>query len=195
MLRNPARRRHDRRGMMAANVIERAQFPISPANNNERLAGQIKSKELPCIDDLVRVSYRNPIVAEHLFALQASNPLINIPCSRDGGSVFQRRLLIVKRQHVSERLVHNAISSLRAEARRIERCPCQYTATPEARSTRVIAKILNSARAGFGSSSAGNMERMIAANVEKNPMQASGMATRLPPGSRRAPDGEGRDCQ
>ncbi len=125
MLRDPARRSHDSRRMMAANIIKRAQFMISPANNNQRLARQIKSKKLPCIGDLVRASYRDPVAAEHLFALQPPDPLIHIPRSRDRGSVLQRRLLIIKRQHVSKRLVHSAIPSLRAVARIIERCPRQ----------------------------------------------------------------------
>ena len=42
MLRDPARRGHDRRSMVAANIVKRAQFLISPANNNERLARQIE---------------------------------------------------------------------------------------------------------------------------------------------------------
>src|SRR5580704_13784569 len=125
MLRDPARRSHDSSRMMTANIIERAQFMISPANDDKRLAGQIKSKKLPCVGDLVRASYRDPVAAKHLFALQLPDPFVNIPRSRDRGSEFKRRLLIVKRQHVSKRLVHSAIPSLRAVARMIERRPRQ----------------------------------------------------------------------
>src|ERR1700749_5047190 len=127
MLSDPARRRHDRRRMMAADIVKRAQLLIGPANDNQRLPSQVKSKKLSCSNNLVHASNRDPVAAEYLFTLQAADPLIHIPRSRNRRSILKRRRLIVERQHVSERRVHNAISSLRAVARTIDRCPRQYT--------------------------------------------------------------------
>src|SRR3984885_4665097 len=178
---------------MTANIVEGAQPPISSANHNERLTSQLKGEKLPRTGGLIHAPDGDPVVAEYLLALQARDTVIDIPGCRKGVSVLKRRLLIVKRQHVGERITHRTTSPVRA-ARLIERCPRKYTAMPASSTTSVMATILNRATPGLYSCSPGNAERMMAAVVEKKPMQARGIATRFPPGRRSAPAGAGRDC-
>ena len=192
MLRDSARRRGHGSRMVAANIVKGAELAIRPADHDERLTRQIEGEELAGSGGLIGAPHRNPVAGENLLALQASDALINVPCSRNGVRLFERRLLIVEGQDIGERVVHSASLSRRAA---MERCPRRYTAKPASSSTAVMTTILRKAVTGLGSSSAGNREKMMAAVVEKNPMQASGMATRLPPGRRSAPGGAGRDCR
>src|ERR1700722_8401782 len=191
MLRDSARRRRHGGSMVPANIVEGTKLAIRAANHDQRLTRKIDREELAGSRSLIDAPHRNPVAGKNLLALQASDALINVPGRWNGVRLFERRLLLVEAQDISKRVVHSASLSCRAA---IERCPRRYTANPASKSTAVMTTIFTKAVTGLGSSSAGNRERMMAPVVDKNPMQASGMATRLPPGSRIAPDGAGRAC-
>src|ERR1700722_1311922 len=195
MLGHSRRRGHNRSRVMAADIVKPAQLTIRSTNHDERFACQLEGEKLPRARNLIDSPNRDPVVGEHLLALQPPDPLIDIPGGGNGVGVLERCFFVIKRQQIGEGIVHSATSPARAaRARLIDFCPRRYTALPESSNTSVMAMILNSVIPGFLSSSAGNADRTMAAVVEKNPTQASGMATRLPPGKRSAPGGYGTDC-
>ena len=123
MLRDSRGRCSHGSSVMAANIVESSQLVIRSANDDERFTGQVNGKKLSCAGDLIRTSNSDPVAAKNLVVLQAPDALVKIPGGWDGVSVFERRFLIVERQHIVERLVHSAIPSLSAAARLIDRCP------------------------------------------------------------------------
>ncbi len=120
MLRDSARRRGHGSSMVPANIVEGAKLAIRTTDHDERLTRQIKGEELACSGSLIGAPHRNPVAGKNLLAFQASDALINVPCSRDGVRLFERRLLIVEAQDIGKGVVHSASLSRRAA---IERCP------------------------------------------------------------------------
>ncbi len=81
---------HDGGGMVPAYVVERAQFLIATAHNDERFSGKIASDVLAGLLQLVRSRYHLPRPAKHVHALELGDPRIYVPRSRNRGSLFQR---------------------------------------------------------------------------------------------------------
>src|SRR5579863_776696 len=90
-----ARLCHDRRRMVAADVIESAEFSIIPAHDDDRLSGYGGGDELAFGRDLIGPRHQLPGLAEYVDALEFRDAWIDVPRRGNGGCLRKRGAIVV----------------------------------------------------------------------------------------------------
>ena len=108
MLGVPLRFGDHRCGVVAANIEECPENTIFAANHDDRLPGNLGSEKLSRLDHLMRPADRLPRLAEDTPPLQIRNPRIKIPRRRNRIRFGERRLIVVKRENLLNRLFHES---------------------------------------------------------------------------------------
>ena len=97
---------HDGRGVMAADVVERAQLVVAAAHDDQRFAGEIACDELAGLLQLIRSRHHLPRAPKDILALQFGDAFVHVPRSRNGVGLLQWALVVVGGEDVVQRRVH-----------------------------------------------------------------------------------------
>ena len=81
---------NDRGGVMAADVIEGAEFAVVAADDDEGFLVDVDGEELAGFLDLIEMADDLPVGGKDGIALELRDAFVEIPGSRDGPSLFER---------------------------------------------------------------------------------------------------------
>src|ERR1700682_426604 len=112
--------RYDGGGMMAANIVERAELRVLATDDDNGLAGNIRGEERTLFANLIQATGDLPGFSKNGRELQFVNARIAIPRRRNRRGLFQRIGGIVQVQDFADALVHGR-SSMRAQGHFIPR--------------------------------------------------------------------------
>jgi hypothetical protein len=74
---------------VAADIKECAQLVACAADDDQRLAGDFDSEEIPYLLKLIQAADGDPVAGEDAVALEGFNAGIGVPLGGDGESAFQ----------------------------------------------------------------------------------------------------------
>jgi hypothetical protein len=103
--------RDDGGGVMAAHVVEGAEFPVVAANDNDRLASDVRGKEFAASANLIQAAGDLPGFSKHGGELQFVDADIAIPGSGNRRGFLQRIGGIVQIQDFADALVHGLLNA------------------------------------------------------------------------------------